>query len=121
MSTSVCQTSYDLMCRVVRGVLRDGVQDGPDAEGGIGSIQFRASATLYELLLDHPIDRRGRCRSCRRTGAVLGRPRRRCRVYLKARHWLHHPDVPFLLSQLASELGLAVTGPAGSRSRWRRG
>ncbi|MGH4009971.1 MAG: hypothetical protein ACRDTH_17770 [Pseudonocardiaceae bacterium] len=65
---------------------------------------------LHELLLEHPIDGQGRCQSCRRPGAVLGSRRRRCRVHIKARHWLHHPNTPFLLSQLASELGLIVTG-----------
>ncbi|HEY6422969.1 MAG TPA: hypothetical protein VIY28_06915, partial [Pseudonocardiaceae bacterium] len=39
-----------------------------------------------------------------------GPPRRRYRVHVKAGHWLHRPDIPFLLSQLASELGLPVTG-----------
>lgn len=67
------QTSYDLMCRTLRSVLRDGVQGGQDGADGIRSVQFRASAALYGLLVDHPIDRWGRCRSCRRRGAVLGR------------------------------------------------
>lgn len=98
------QTSYDLMCRTLRSVLRDGVQGGQDGADGIRSVQFRASAALYGLLVDHPIDRWGRCRSCRRRGAVLGRLSRRCRVHVKAQHWLHHPDGPFLLTQLAGEL-----------------
>jgi hypothetical protein len=110
MSTSVRQVSYDLICRMLRSVLRNGVEGGPVGADGIGSIQFRASVALYGLLLDHPIDRLGRCRSCRRPGAVLGRPSRRCRVYMKAQHWLHHPDGQFLLTQLAGELRLAIAG-----------
>jgi hypothetical protein len=73
---NVHQTSYDLLCRMLRRVLLDGVQAGPDAIGGIGSVHFKASTTLYGLLLDHPVDGPGRCRSCRRTGALFGWRRR---------------------------------------------
>jgi hypothetical protein len=111
---SAHQASYDLMCQMLRGVLLAAVQAGPDAPGGIGSVQLRASATLYRLLLDHPVDQSGRCRSCRRPGVLPGRRRHRCRVHIKADYWLHQPDVPLLLSQLVSELGLTATDTAAT-------
>ncbi|MGH3811391.1 MAG: hypothetical protein ACRDUV_02900, partial [Pseudonocardiaceae bacterium] len=54
--SSVYQTSYDLLCRLLRTALVDGVQAGRSSAGGIGSVQFRACATVYGLLLDHPDD-----------------------------------------------------------------
>ncbi|MGH3928390.1 MAG: hypothetical protein ACRDTF_00255 [Pseudonocardiaceae bacterium] len=65
---------------------------------------WRACAALYSLVEGHPVDRRGRCRSCRRPGAVLGRARRRCQVRVSACYWLHQPDETLLLSLLAREL-----------------
>ncbi len=103
MSPRVRQTSYDLMCRVLRRVLSDAVQAGPDAAGGIGSIECQAVATLYMLLMDHPIDPRGRCRSCRRPGAVFGPRWRRCRVHAKATLCLHQLDEALLRRFLADE------------------
>lgn len=73
----------------------------------MGSDLFRACAALYGLLLDHPIDEWGRCRSCRRPGLVLGARWQSCRVYRKAKLCLHQPDDVLLLSLLAHELGLA--------------
>lgn len=107
---SVHQTSYDLMCQTLREVLLAAVQAGPDAADGIVSVQFRACAALYGLLLDHPVDEPGRCRSCRRPDALLGPRRRSCRVHIKASYWLRQLDVPLLMSQLANELGLAAAG-----------
>lgn len=100
MSPSVCQTSDRLMCEALRRVLREAV------DSGVCPASYRACAALYSLLLNHPVDRRGRCRSCRRLGAVLGRRRRRCLVRITAGYWLHQPDA-ILLSHLAGELGLA--------------
>jgi hypothetical protein len=102
---SVYQTNHALLCRLLQKVLVDGVQAGRDAAGGIGSIQFRASATLYALLLAHPLDQQGRCRSCRSPGVVFGR-RRRCWVHLQAIYWLRQPE-EFLHSRVADEWGLA--------------
>lgn len=118
---SVYQTSHDLLCQVLRKVLVDVVQAGRGAAGGIGSVECQAVATLYMLLMDHPIDRRGRCRSCRRPGAVFGSRWRRCQVYGKANVWLHQPDEALLLRLLAHELGLAAaprpaTGVASGRA-----
>ncbi len=110
MSRRVRQMSYDPVCALLRDVL-NGAHAGPGAVDGIGSVQVRA--TLYGLLMDHPIDRQGRCRSYRHPG-VFGR-RRRCWVHVHACHWLHHPDIQFLLSQPASEFGLASTGVAATK------
>ncbi|MGH4023969.1 MAG: hypothetical protein ACRDRV_05220 [Pseudonocardiaceae bacterium] len=91
-----------MLCEMLRGVLVNGVEAGVH---GVGSIEMRAVAALYGLLMDHPVDRRGRCRSCRRQGEVLGLRRRRCRVHRTVHFYLYQPD-SFLLSHLAGELGL---------------
>lgn len=103
MSPSVHQTSYRLSCEMLGGVLVEVAESGPSA---VGLVQCRATAALYRLLMNHPVDRRGRCRSCRRPGTVLGWWHRRCRVRVEAAFWLHHPDDAFLLSQLVREFGL---------------
>jgi len=110
MSTSVHQISYDLMCRVLRQMLRDAVQADPGAAGGIGTVECQAVAALYLLLMDHPIDQRGRCRSCRRPRAVFGLRWRCCRVYVKAVLWLRQPE-EVLRRLLAHELGLVAPAP----------
>ncbi|MGH3849989.1 MAG: hypothetical protein ACRDRT_09845 [Pseudonocardiaceae bacterium] len=102
---TVRQTSYALGCELLRGVLWPVVASGRVGEGGGLSVEQRACAGLFALLLDHPIDRRGRCRSCRRPGAVFGGRWRRCGVYRAAGHWLHQPHVGLLLRNLAHELG----------------
>ncbi|MGH3886294.1 MAG: hypothetical protein ACRDSZ_06955 [Pseudonocardiaceae bacterium] len=103
---TVDQTSYRLVCDVLRGALHQTTaQAGPGAVEGVGSIVYRGSAVLYLLLLDHPIDRRGRCRSCRGPGAVIGLRRRPCRIHLRASYWLlRQPDVAMLLSHLADDV-----------------
>jgi hypothetical protein len=70
------QTSRKLLCRTLRGELREVLESG-----AVSSVGCRAVAALYVLLLEHPIDRQGRCEACRRPGAVLGRRRRWCQVY----------------------------------------
>ncbi|MGQ0778224.1 MAG: hypothetical protein ACT4NY_28090 [Pseudonocardiales bacterium] len=67
-------------------------------------MRWRACAALYSLVEGHPVDRRGRCRSCRRPGALLWWVRRRCRVRVEACFWLHQPDETLLLDLLAQEL-----------------
>lgn len=57
------------------------------------------------MLLAHPIDWRGRCRSCRRSGAVLGLRRRPCRVYIDAGFYLLASG-ELLRTHLVCELGL---------------
>ncbi|MGH3922131.1 MAG: hypothetical protein ACRDTT_04550, partial [Pseudonocardiaceae bacterium] len=94
MTRSAPRASYDLMSETLRDAVRTAVDGGP---GEAASVAWRASAALYELLCAHPIDHRGRCRSCWRPGARLGRRRRRCRVYRTASYWLRQPDEVLLL------------------------
>lgn len=103
------QASYEVMCEVLRGVLVVSVQAGP-GPGGTGSIRCRVSGALYALLMAHPIDYQGRCRSCRRPGAVFGLARQRCRVHRQVHYWLRQPDA-FLHAQLARECGLIDPSP----------
>ncbi len=111
------QTSHQLICDALRGVLHRAVQAGPDAVDGIGSIQCQTTAVLYLLLCDHPINRRGRCRSCRRSGAMVGLRRQRCRIHRTASYWLlRQPDKAQLLSHLASELGPDTAPPGAGRA-----
>ncbi len=100
----------DSLREVLRGVLLAAVRSGPGAADGIGSIECQAVATLYLLLMDHSIDEWGRCRYCRRPGAVFGRRWRRCRVHGQARVWLRQSE-ELLLRLLADVLGLAA-GPS---------
>lgn len=104
---SVYQTAYG----VVRRELRAGLLDAADrwhGPGGFGSEAYRATAALYALLLEHSVDRRGFCCSCRRPGAMVGRRRRPCRIYPLAQHWLHQRRTARLVSELFTELGLSV-------------
>ncbi|MGQ0775420.1 MAG: hypothetical protein ACT4NY_13510 [Pseudonocardiales bacterium] len=111
MSQSVYQTNHDLLCEVLRRALREAVESG--ASGGIESDRYRVCAMAYELLCDHPVDRRGRCRSCRSPGAVFGRIRRKCRVYLTANFYLRQPEA-FLLPHLVRELQQTPAVPSPS-------
>ncbi|MGH3770899.1 MAG: hypothetical protein ACRDRW_05810 [Pseudonocardiaceae bacterium] len=86
------QATYDVMYTALRQVLREGVQARPGAAEGLDSLPCRVSGALYALLMAHPIDRHGRCRSCRRPGSVLGRRRQDCVVYFEVNCWLHQPD-----------------------------
>jgi hypothetical protein len=85
-SLSVHQTSHGQLS----GVLRVAARVAVESESEVGSIGCRASAALYSLLAAHPVDRRGRCRSCRGPG-WLGRRRRVCMVFQKAHYWLRQP------------------------------
>jgi hypothetical protein len=111
---SAQQTSHDLLREVLRGVLLAAIEPRPCHDDGIDSVQWRACAVVHQLLSEHPIDRRGRCRSCRRRGDVVGRRRRRCQVHIAAHFYLHQPDDAFLLSHLLGELELAETPPSGA-------
>lgn len=84
------KTAGEALC----GVLRAAIEESPDAAQGIGSVQDRAVAALYFVLLDHPVDQHGRCRSCRRPGATFGSRRHLCRVHMKAQFWLLQPRPP---------------------------
>lgn len=103
---TVDQTSHRLVCEA----LRETVRAGPGARGRIGSIRYRASAVLYLLLLAHPIDRRGRCRSC--PDMISGLRPRPCQIHLRASDWLLHHSEEVLLSHLARELGAGSVPPS---------
>lgn len=106
---TVGQTSHRLVSEALSGELRQAVQAGPSTVDRANSIRYRVTAVLYLLLRDHSIDRRGRCRSCRRPGAMITIGRQPCRILIKARYWLlRQPDEAQLLSLLAAEL---PTGP----------
>lgn len=97
------RTSRDPLCQTLREVLMNGAQAGRGAAEGIGSVPLRACVTLYELLLEHPVDQWGRCRSCRRPGSVFGARWRPCQVHSKARLCLRQLDEVLLLSLLTEE------------------
>ena len=116
---SVYQTTYALLRETLRGVLRGGVKP---CGSGTGSIQYWACAALYELLDAHPVDQRGRCRSCRRQGVLVAR-RGRCHVYTNASYWLHYSDQALPLPHLASEVPPRIeaedSGPPASAAPQR--
>ncbi|HET9255522.1 MAG TPA: hypothetical protein VFO16_10005 [Pseudonocardiaceae bacterium] len=102
-------TVHQTRHRLIRDTLRESLLAGPGTVERPGSTRYWASAVLYLLLLSHPIDRRGRCRSCRRSGEMIGLRRRPCRVHLQAGYWLRHqPGEALLLAQLADELGADI-------------
>ncbi|MGH3933331.1 MAG: hypothetical protein ACRDTF_25520 [Pseudonocardiaceae bacterium] len=109
--STVQQISYALGCEQLRRILRPVLASGREGDGGVLGVEQRACAGLFALLLDHPVDRRGRCRSCRRPGAVFGRRWRRCGVHRTAGHWLQEPHVGVLLRTLAHELDAPVPPP----------
>lgn len=115
MGLNMQQATHRLMREALCSDLRDAVEAGSLDGGETSSIRCRACAVLYMLLCDHPVDRRGRCRSCRRTGAMLGRRRRTCRIYLEASFWLRQPD-EVVLGHLASELNHRPAPVQGARS-----
>jgi hypothetical protein len=96
----------DSLGEALRGVLLAALECGPSAVSGIDSIHTRACAALSALLVEHSVDQWGRCRACRRSGALLGWRRRRCRVYSLASLWLLQPAT-FLHSHLAHGLGVS--------------
>lgn len=89
---SVYQANDEFMCKVLCQALADGVRAGLGSAEGIGSLRCRVSGALYVLLLIHQVDEQGRCRSCRRPGAVFGWHRRPCEVHREASFWLRQPD-----------------------------
>ncbi|MGH3913766.1 MAG: hypothetical protein ACRDTC_10210 [Pseudonocardiaceae bacterium] len=104
---SVAQLSHQHLCAVLRAILAEAVQAGRRAAEGISTVPCQAVATLYLLLMSHPLDRRGRCRSCCLPGVVLRWRRRRCHIHREASVWLRQPP-GFLRAQLAGELGLIL-------------
>lgn len=106
---SVHQTTYQLMCDALADLL-------PEDADEMRSVPGRAVAALFVLLKGHPVDRQGRCWSCRRPGAIFGLRRRRCQVHVCVSFWLHQPDRRLLLRRLARELAQpAARRPDDSR------
>ncbi len=103
MNNNVQQTEHGLLREMLRRFLLAEVQSSCDA-GRCGRVVCGAVAALDSLLAAHPLDRRGRCRSCQRPG-WLGRRRRVCMVYVEARYWLWQPTHR-VRDHLASELGV---------------
>ncbi|MDQ3765064.1 MAG: hypothetical protein M3460_27225 [Actinomycetota bacterium] len=103
MGLSVPQVTHRLMSEALCCELRAVVKSGSLEAGGTGSVGCRACVVLYLLLSDHTVDRRGRCRSCRRSVAVLMQRRRECRIHVRASFWLRQPD-DVVLRHLAQEL-----------------
>jgi len=108
---SAYQTTHDRIRQVLRTVLVDSMRAGLDTTGEIGSVQFRACAALYGLLRDHPVDQRGRCRSCQRRGAVLRARWHRCRMQGTASLWRQQLDVALLPRLLPHEPTPSLTSP----------
>lgn len=98
---SVCQASHGRLCDELREWLSSAME--PSARDGSEPTQWRAGAVVYSLLRDHAIDRKGRCRLCRRPSAIFGRRRRRCQVHIAANFYLRQPE-QFVRSHLSGEL-----------------
>jgi hypothetical protein len=111
MSPTVHQTEHGLLCEVLRGFLV-GEVDSAHRAGECGQVGCGAGAALYSLLAAHPLDRRGRCRSCGGPG-WLGRRPRVCLVFRKAHYWLRQPT-HIVRAHLVDELGVDVLGPRGA-------
>ena len=107
------QASYELSCEVLRKILGDGVRVRSGADE-VGPIRCRVSGALYALLVAHTIDRKGHCRTCRRSSAVLRLRRRRCRVHREANFWLRQPT-QFLHARVTHEWGLADLSPESGK------
>ena len=115
MSPNVHQTSHELLREALRGAMGAAVGSGR-GDGGIGSIPWRASDTaLYALLGAHPVDRRGRCRSCHGLRALLGRGRRICRVLVVARSTCTNPRTSCSATSRASCTSTPRRHPAQKR------
>jgi hypothetical protein len=87
---SVHQLTYGWLREVLGSTVRVATESEPDSEAD--SVGYRASAALDALLAAHPVDKRGRCGSCRQPGAIFAVRRCRCRVHLLASFWLRQPS-----------------------------
>lgn len=110
---SVYQTSHGQLCEALRGWLSSAVEPDASVLDESKSIQWRAGAVVYSLLHDHAIDRKGRCRLCRRPGAMFGWRRRRCQVHIAANFYLRQPE-KFVRYHLSSELQLSGELPGAA-------
>jgi hypothetical protein len=107
MKAHAYQTEHSLLRKVLRRFLVAKLESSR-ATGESGQVACGAAAALDSLLAAHPLDRRGRCRSCQRPG-WLGR-RQRCLVYVEARYWLRQP-AHRVQAHLANELGVDPPTP----------
>ena len=105
------QTEHGVLREMLHRFLVDTVQS-PRGVAGCGQVVCGAVAVLDSLLAAHPVDQRGRCRSCRYP-RWLGRRPPVCVVFLQAHYWLRQPT-PGVQAHLASELGVAVAPPHGA-------
>jgi hypothetical protein len=111
MSPPVHQTEHGLLCEVLRGFLIGTVVSSRGADG-CGRAGYGAGAALYSLLAAHPVDGRGRCRSCRGR-RWWGRRRQVCLVFLTAHYWLRQPS-HIVQAHLVAELGIDGATPRGA-------
>jgi hypothetical protein len=115
--------SRDPLLQMLHDVLVEVERARRGAVRGIESVPLRACAALYQVLREHQVDQRGRCRSCRRLGfgSVLGLRRQPCRVRSKAAVCLQQLDEWLLFSPLVRELGLATVSPSAGPALMRPG
>lgn len=116
---NVYQAGYDRLRDVLHSAVTHAAHTGPDAADGIGSLGWRTGVALDSLLAAHPVDRRGRCRSCHSPG--LWRRRRVCLVFQQAHYWLRQP-IDQLPGHLAGKPGVTVSDsllPIGGVGRSR--
>ncbi|MGH3801650.1 MAG: hypothetical protein ACRDTD_16260 [Pseudonocardiaceae bacterium] len=103
MNPTDYRPSHQLLCELLRRVLRNAVQAGPGAAVGIGTVECQAVAALYLLLIDHPIDQRAAAGPAATWRRCSGRGGAGCRVYAKAIVCLHQLDEVLLRQLLAHE------------------
>ncbi|HET9257201.1 MAG TPA: hypothetical protein VFO16_18655 [Pseudonocardiaceae bacterium] len=82
------QARYGLLRAVLRELLAD-VGKSPRSVAELDWAGYSAGAALDALLAAHPVDRHGRCRSCRRRGVTRRRPV--CLILVQAQYWLRQP------------------------------
>ena len=111
INNNVQQAEHGLPRGMLRRFLMAEVQSSRDADQ-CGRMVCGAVAALDSLLAAHPLDRRGRCRSCQRPG-WLGRRRRVCPIYVEARYWLRQPTHR-VHAHLTSELGVELAPVPGA-------
>lgn len=111
MNPTRYQTEHDLLREMLRRFLVATAQS-PRGVAGCDQVVYGAVAALDSLLAAHPVDRRGRCWSCRHSG-WLGRRPAVCVVFLKAHYWLRQ-RAHRVQAHLVSELGVDVAAPSGA-------
>ncbi|MGH3869741.1 MAG: hypothetical protein ACRDQ4_27305 [Pseudonocardiaceae bacterium] len=109
---SAAQISRDPLLQMLCEVLVEVERARRGAPRGVDSVALRACAALYQLLREHQVDQRGRCRSCRRPGWVFRSRWQLCQVRGTAAVCLLQLDEMVLFSPVVRELGLgAVLSP----------